>query len=98
MAAAQTTALNQLVGGTPTASGTLAITTSEQEWAFTTAARTVVLQLTSDQNWLYASQTSGPYTRIVAGTGFSLPISTAGQSAFVKAETTSGTLYSSTVG
>ncbi len=98
MAVSQTTALNELIGGTPAANGTLSITTNESEWAFTSTHRDVALQLTSDVIWLYASQSGGPYTRVPADSAYTLPIPIKGQSVFAKTATGSGTLYASTVG
>ena len=98
MAVAQTTVMNPLIGGTPAANGTLAITTSEQEWAFTSTARDTSLQLTSDAIWLYSSQTGGGFTRVPADAAFTLRIPLAGQSVFVKTASGTGTLRASTVG
>lgn len=94
----QTTAMNPAIGGTPTSNGTLALTTSEKEWAFTSTVRYTQLQLVSDTAWYYGSQTSGPYTLVPANAAETIPIPTSGRSVFVKATTGTPTLYSQTVG
>ncbi len=100
MTIAQTTAMNLLTGGTPAADGTLVLSTSEQEWAFTSAAvyGDPVLQLISSAAWLFATQAGGPYVLVPANITRLLPIPLAGISVFVKAVAATPTLYSSTAG
>ncbi len=100
MTVAQTTAMNLLTGGTPAANGTLALSTSEQEWAFTSAAvyGDPVLQLISTAAWLFATQAGGPYVLVPANITRLLPIPLAGISVFVKSVAATPTLYSSTAG
>lgn len=100
MPVAQTTAMNLRIGGTPAANGTLALTTSEQEWAFTSTGTNgdPVLQLITNAEWLLATQTGGPYTLIPANAPEKLPVPLAGCSVFVKASTGTPTLYSSNAG
>ena len=97
MAVAQTTTMNPLIGGTPTANGTLVLSVTEQEWSFVNPTRTTVLQLISDAAWLLASQTGGTYTLIPANVAWSQPTNFV-QSVFVKAVAATPTLYSATIG
>ncbi len=100
MTVAQTTAMNLLTGGTPAANGTLALSTSEQEWAFTSDAvyGDPVLQLITDAAWLFATQTGGPYFLVPANTIKLIVVPLAGQSVFVKSVAATPTLYASTAG
>lgn len=97
MAVAQTTILPALIGGTAASNNTLALSTGEQEWAFTTAVRTVIIQFISDAAWLYSSQASGGYVLVPANVGFTIPIGPA-QSVFVKSVAATPTLYCCVVG
>ncbi len=96
MAVAQTTVMNPLVGGTPTANGTLTLSTGEQEWLFT-STRPGVLQLISDAAWLVSSQATASYSLVPANVAWAQPL-TGSQSVFVKSVAATPTLYSATVG
>ncbi len=97
MTAALTTSLPALIGGTPTSGNTLTLTGSEQEWAFTTAVRTVVAQFTSSGAFLISSQTGGSYFRVGADVGYTIPIGPV-QSVFVKSVTGTPDLTVAVVG
>ncbi len=97
MTAALTTPLPALIGGTPVSGNTLALSGSEQEWAFTTAVRTVVAQFSCSGAFLIASQTGGSYFRVGADIGYTIPIGPV-QSVFVKAVTGTPDLTVAVVG
>lgn len=92
----QTTAL-QGVSKVP-ANSTLALTTSTQEWKFTDAngntsnGYSFMVQFWSDQDWVYGSVSSNVVLTFAAGEKVNLQV-VLGDSVFVKAATTSGTLY-----
>ena len=73
----------------------LAITTTEQEYAFAMSASSNdrVILMTCDQDWFYATIANGPYFLIPASAALSVKMKDRTQSAFVKAKVTSGTLY-----
>ncbi len=86
----QTTVLP--LSGTPTSDGSLDLTTSEKEWAFT-PPQSCVIQLICDAVWLFASQTSGSFFRIPAGAAFNVSIGSESKSIFLKTATGTGTIY-----
>lgn len=98
MAVAQTTIMNALPGATPVANGSLGLTTSEKEWAFTSADRPTVLQVIADAAFLFSSQTGGSFTVIPASTPTRILIPLQGGSIFVKTATGTATAYASTGG
>ena len=78
--------------GTPTSNGSLDLTTSEKEWAFT-PLQSGTIQLICDAVWLFATQTSGSFFRIPAGAAFNVSLGTETKSLFLKTATGTGTIY-----
>jgi len=76
---------------------TLAITTSEDTYTFNFGAGAkgarAAVQLVADQNWLYSHKTAGPFFPVGANVPFDLSAISVAKVIYVKAATTSGTLY-----